>query len=118
MIVNKKSKFLFFCMIFVGAFTYGQVYTMQSFSKSPSKSFIYKAIVTENPLPTIPGKQHFNFTPTSYSLIPPSLYTKNFGFFCKKELQLEKVTKLPLRFRLGSVQQCDWLEGKTNSGVR
>lgn len=56
----------------------------------------------------------FSFIPSSYSLqvITPDYYTNNFGFFCKKELQLEKITKLPFKFRLGSVEQCDWLEGK------
>ncbi len=45
-------------------------------------------------------------------IISSNFYTQNFGFFCKKELQLEKITKIPFKFRLGSVQQCDWMEGK------
>jgi hypothetical protein len=44
--------------------------------------------------------------------ISQDLYVKNFGFFCKKELQVEKTTKLPLRFRVGSLQQCNELEQK------
>ena len=39
-------------------------------------------------------------------------YTADFGFFCRKELQFEKSTKLPLRFRLGSLEYCDYLEAK------
>ncbi len=53
--------------------------------------------------------------PGSYSIISSNFYTQNFGFFCKKELQIEKAIKLPLKFRLGSVQQCDWMEGKPNA---
>lgn len=49
---------------------------------------------------------------TNLSLIPVDYYASNLGFFCKKELQLEKIIALPLKFRLGSVQQCDRLEGK------
>ncbi|MEI6263979.1 MAG: hypothetical protein WCP74_02675 [Sphingobacteriia bacterium] len=45
-------------------------------------------------------------------IIPSNYYTKNLAFFCKKELQLEKVTKVPFRFRLGSVDYVDQLEGK------
>ena len=48
-------------------------------------------------------------------IISSNFYTQNFGFFCKKELQLEKITKIPFKFRLGSVQQCDWMEGKANA---
>ncbi|MGC4100689.1 hypothetical protein [Ferruginibacter sp.] len=48
-------------------------------------------------------------------VITSNFYTQNFGFFCRKELQLEKATKLPFKFRLGSVQQCDWMEGKPNA---
>ncbi|MET0244945.1 MAG: hypothetical protein ABW174_15810, partial [Flavitalea sp.] len=40
------------------------------------------------------------------------LYTKNFGFFCKKELQVDKATKIPLRIRVGSLEQCNRLEEK------
>jgi len=45
-------------------------------------------------------------------MIPPDFYTCNIGFFCKKELLIEKTTKIPLRFRLGSLQQCNYYEGK------
>jgi hypothetical protein len=50
----------------------------------------------------------------SYGIIPPNYYTLQFGFFCKKELQLEKAIKIPFRFRLGSLEQCNKLEGKRN----
>jgi len=45
-------------------------------------------------------------------ILPPDHYVKGLGFFCKKELQLEKVTKIPFRFRLGSLEYTDQLEGK------
>lgn len=58
-----------------------------------------------------------SFIPSSYSLkvITADHYTSNFGFFCKKELQMEKVTGVPFKFRLGSVEQCDRLEGKNTA---
>jgi hypothetical protein len=46
------------------------------------------------------------------AVIKRSHYTDNFGFFCRKEFQFEARTKLPLRFRIGSLQQCNYLEGK------
>lgn len=45
-------------------------------------------------------------------ILSPDHYVKGLGFFCKKELQLEKATKIPFRFRLGSLEYTDQLEGK------
>ena len=59
----------------------------------------------------------FLLNPVSCFLISADFYTQNFGFFCKKELQFEKATKIPFRFRLGSLQHNDYLEGKPNAGI-
>ena len=38
--------------------------------------------------------------------------TADLAFFCRLEVKLESATKMPVRFRLGDVQQVDYLEGK------
>jgi hypothetical protein len=39
-------------------------------------------------------------------------YVKNLAFFCRQEWKLEKALKVPFRFRVGSLEQCNLLEGK------
>ena len=48
-------------------------------------------------------------------IISADYYTHNLAFFCKKELQLEKLTKVPFRFRLGNIDYVDQLEGKSKA---
>lgn len=37
---------------------------------------------------------------------------EDLAFFCKIEVQLERATKIPIKFRLGEVQQVERMEGK------
>jgi hypothetical protein len=54
--------------------------------------------------------------PTFFSNInatlPEDYYNFKLGWACKQEWKLEKLTNLPLRLRLGSKEQVDYLEGK------
>jgi hypothetical protein len=51
---------------------------------------------------------------TLSNLPTTSFYLNSLGFFCKKELQLDKVITIPLRFRLGSLAYVNWMEQKPN----
>ncbi|HEY4155693.1 MAG TPA: hypothetical protein VGM24_09695, partial [Puia sp.] len=44
--------------------------------------------------------------------VPANIYYCQSGFFCKREWELEKATHIPFRFRLGSLDYCNALEGK------
>lgn len=47
-----------------------------------------------------------------FNMVHPSSYYEQLGFFCRKEIQLQKVTTVPVKFRLGSYDYVNWLEGK------
>ncbi len=47
--------------------------------------------------------------------VPADFYTRHFGFFCKRELKLEKATGIPFRLRVGSLSYTDYLEQKPNA---
>jgi len=46
------------------------------------------------------------------SSLPGNYYAKQLPFFCGKELQVQKAVGFPVKFRLGTVEYCDKLEGK------
>ena len=89
--------------------------------KTPGNITIYTAFHQTINKKNLPEKNLvtpvFLLNPASCSVIAGDYYTQGFGFFCKKELQFEKATKIPLSFRLGTLQYNNYLEGKPNAGI-
>jgi hypothetical protein len=102
---NKICKILVFCTIFVANQVYAQQITLKD---STNKGFQNTYRFVNYPL-------HANFS--TINTISANFYVKNLGFFCKQELKLEAATKIPFKFRVGSLNYCDWMEGKTNAGI-
>ena len=53
--------------------------------------------------------------PIKIQVLPQNFYNQHLSFFCKKEIQLQKLSSLPLYFRLGSKEQVDYLEKKPHA---
>ena len=99
-----KSKLitLLFCAVTV---------TVSGFSQSISSLFKSNSL----PKKKIDSTAKVNLYVSPAMLVSPTFYSSNLAFFCRQEIKFEKVTKIPLKFRLGSVQQVDYLEGKNNT---
>jgi hypothetical protein len=52
------------------------------------------------------------YTATEAAYMGSGSYYNQLGFFCKRELDIQKATHLPVFFRLGSLESCNKLEGK------
>lgn len=50
--------------------------------------------------------------------VAPGNYVKSLGIICRKEWELDKISPLAFRFRLGSLDYVNWLEQKPNSTNR
>ena len=48
-------------------------------------------------------------------VLPQNFYNQHLGFFCRQEDLIQKKTKLPVYFRLGSKAYVDYLEKKPNA---
>jgi hypothetical protein len=60
-----------------------------------------------------PVKDSMRFSKTLPLL--QNYYAQHLGFFCKKELQVQKLSKVNVFFRLGSKEYVDYLEQKPNA---
>ncbi len=60
-----------------------------------------------------PGAGYRNFAKKPpISAIAGDQYLQHQAFFCRKEWQLEQKIKIPVRIRVGSIEQCNYLEQK------
>ncbi len=73
-----------------------------------------KSIVNSSSFAMIPIKFEDNSGERFY-MLGKNLYSQQLSFFCRKELQFEKKTSIPLRFRIGSLDYTNYLEQKPNA---
>lgn len=90
-------------MLFTGKMVFGQTAGLSLTGKD-----IFKPAAA-----IVPG----NFKTSPAPIATPTFnYRDKLAFFCRQEVKFEKATKVLFKFRLGSVQYVDYLEGKIGSG--
>ena len=98
-------------MVFVTAHAFSQHLWVM-----PNKMLLLQAATSKPINIKGAGKPMENLTPLK-PVIAPNFYVTQLGFFCKQEIKLEKATKIPFRFRLGSIEDCDRMEGKQRRNI-
>jgi hypothetical protein len=101
----RKSIFLFFCMVFASSMAFSQLKVLSIIDTNALKKYAV----------TIVKQQKLEVSPSM--LVSPTFYCDNLGFFCRQEIKFAKVTKIPFVFRLGSVAQVDYWEGKRGAFI-
>jgi hypothetical protein len=122
---QRRISFLVVCIL---AF-YGEIFGQKN--TPTGAGFSEFVSIPSYPAPFKPKFDHFEWVPSHcwawygkpcppppyFKLLslPPSGYISSLGFICKKELQLDKISPIRFRFRLGSVDYVNWLEQKPNA---
>jgi hypothetical protein len=101
---HKKCEILICCTVFVATAAFCQPLPhaeLQTIGKQQLyRPFLQKTTVISRQLSPV---------------VQPDGYARTLGFFCRQEIRMDKQTPVKLRFRLGSVAHCDYLEGKKGS---
>ncbi len=79
------------------------------FAQSPGNRY-EKIAITPDTVVSFSQRASYITAPTQldFSIAKPAITP----FFCRQEIKWEQALKFPLRFRLGSVDQANWLEQK------
>jgi hypothetical protein len=125
---NRPERLICFLVVWLTMFSFDQANGQNSLKKDFSTDFGHIRLPGGNSMASVSaakdsalnerpdGLSGAIFTNTMASgteyTIPSNIYYIQSGFFCKREWELEKTTHIPFRFRLGSLADCNALEGK------
>ena len=116
--LQRVTGFLVVFLLMFFSSSQGQLYPSPGISISGFKKVHFQPLA--NPFQSRFGPQLYfhaeDCTPpqkfTLLNLPTGATYVNNLGFFCQQEVKLDKMLAIPIRFRLGSREYVDWMEGK------
>ncbi len=106
---------LILCGLFTNGFAQAKLTPQNNdhlFPTTNINSSFPTSFLSLNNIVDAPNFQLPNNNNTSCMLAPKAYNYHLLGAFCKIDVQLEKVVKMPVKFRLGTVNYVDKLEGK------
>lgn len=120
MLQRPYSFLVVFLLMFSGEILGQDVFVPKQFGNTSTKTILgskrFKQNATMNYCVSVPCE--CIKTPEKFSIhdfISKNYFDDKLGFFCKKEIQLEKLISFAIRFRLGSLDYVNWMEGKPNA---
>lgn len=99
--MHKKCEILIFCTVFVAGAAFSQTDSVESRKNGGRLLSARIGNLLAAPRPAVISAP-----------LPADGYMRTLGFFCRQEIKMDRIIPVNLRFRLGSVEQCDMLEGK------
>ena len=123
----KTAKRLFSFIVALVAIQNGEIFSQKITNNTPALIVERQSFSLYSPVAfPVSGLRNFSLSrpfvndgqytgKKSGNLIPQNYFSNNLTFFCRTELQFEKATSVPFRFRLGSVAYTDYLEQKPNA---
>jgi hypothetical protein len=108
-----KFKLIFIYIFFQSIVSYAQINNYQLLKQqfNYQEEFIFEKIQ----LPNINIFSPIKKTVIAHKQVPKAYNYDDLAFFCKLEVKIENVTKVPIKFRLGDFQYIEKLEGKPYS---
>ena len=116
--MQRKKTFLVVCISILTVAAKAQVKGSAQVDKIVRSGYFTAPVIgfSRPVAPLEPVAPPFRLNPAVQGSIPGSVggdfYSNHLGFFCQKELEIQKVTHLPVFFRLGSLDYVNKLEGK------
>jgi hypothetical protein len=121
---NRPERIISFLVVWLTMFSYGVAWGQNHYSIGLEKDFSRVSLPGTKPLQMTSNPARIRGLDINRGVfarsidserlytVPSNIYFIQSGVFCKMEWEIEKASRIPFRFRLGSLADCNALEGK------